>query len=44
MRTSPWRLLVYGLVVGLGLLFALPNILTKDQAARLPGFLPSRQV
>jgi SecD/SecF fusion protein len=44
MRTSPLRLLAYLLVVGLGLLFAWPNLLTKEQAARLPGFLPSRQV
>ena len=44
MRTSPLRLLVYGLVVGLGLLFAWPNILTSEQASRLPGLLPSRQV
>jgi SecD/SecF fusion protein len=44
MRTSPLRLFAYLLVVGLGLLFAWPNLLTKEQAAHLPGFLPSRQV
>jgi len=44
MRTSPLRLLIYGLVVGLGLLFAWPNLLTKEQAGALPGFLPARQV
>jgi len=44
MRTSPLRLLVYALVVGAGLLFAWPNLLTKEQVAALPGFLPARQV
>ncbi|HWU55125.1 MAG TPA: hypothetical protein VN175_06455, partial [Rhizomicrobium sp.] len=44
MRTSPLRLLAYGLVVATGLLFALPNLLTKEQTGRLPSFLPSRQV
>ena len=44
MRTSPWRLVVYGLIVAAGLLFALPNLLTKEQASRLPRFLPSQQV
>lgn len=44
MKTSPLRLCIYLLVVAAGLLFALPNILTKEQAGRLPAFLPSQQV
>jgi SecD/SecF fusion protein len=44
MRTSPLRLLVYLSIVAVGLVFALPNLLTKEQAGHLPGFLPSRQV
>jgi SecD/SecF fusion protein len=44
MRTSPWRVCVYLLVVAAGLLFALPNLLTKEQARHLPAFLPSQQV
>lgn len=44
MRTSPWRLCLYALAVAVGLLFALPNLLTKEQAKHLPAFLPSQQV
>jgi len=43
-NTSPLRLLAYALTVGLGLLFAWPNLLTKEQASRLPAFLPSQQI
>jgi SecD/SecF fusion protein len=44
MRTSPLRLCLYALAVAAGLLFALPNMLTKEQAGRLPAFLPSQQM
>lgn len=44
MRTSPLRLCLYALAVAAGLLFALPNLLTKEQAKRLPGILPSQQM
>ncbi|WP_445680910.1 protein translocase subunit SecD [Radicibacter daui] len=44
MRTSPWRLATYALIVLVGVLIALPNILTPGQLAALPDWLPKKQV
>ena len=44
MRTSAWRMLAYALIVLLGVLTALPNVLTPDRLASLPDWLPKNQV
>ncbi|MBY9068042.1 protein translocase subunit SecD [Hyphomonas sp. WL0036] len=44
MRTSRWVVTTYVLIIIMGLLAALPNILTDQQKAALPGWLPSKQV
>ncbi len=44
MRVSAWRLAAYVLVTLLGVLTALPNLLTPVQLEALPDWLPKRQV
>ncbi|MFD2183365.1 protein translocase subunit SecD [Rhodoplanes azumiensis] len=44
MRTSPRVLTTYALVIILGMLAALPNLLTSAQLAALPDWLPKRQI
>ncbi|HKU94227.1 MAG TPA: protein translocase subunit SecD [Vineibacter sp.] len=44
MRQSPWKVTVYALIVLCGVLAALPNLLTRDQLARLPDWIPKQQV
>lgn len=44
MVPASWKLFVYGLVIILGTLFALPSFLTPQQIAALPGWLPDEQV
>jgi len=44
MRQSPWKVTAYALIVLFGVIAALPNLLTRDQLARLPDWLPRQQV
>ncbi|MET0988435.1 MAG: protein translocase subunit SecD [Steroidobacteraceae bacterium] len=44
MVPSKWKLVVYGLVILVGSLIALPSFLTPGQVAALPGWLPHKQV
>ena len=44
MRTRPWLLFVYAGVILFGLITALPNLLTPQQLAYLPSWLPKQQV
>lgn len=44
MRTRPWFLILYAGVILLGLLTALPNVLTPQQLGYLPSWLPKQQV
>lgn len=44
MRTSRWVLVTYALIIIIGLLAALPNVLTPQQRASLPGWLPQKQI
>jgi preprotein translocase subunit SecD len=41
MKPSRWKVVVVVLAVIFGVLFTLPNFLTAQQRAKLPGFLPS---
>lgn len=44
LRFAPWKLAVIGLVCLFGLVFAAPNLLTREEAAELPGWLPSQKI
>lgn len=44
MVPSRWKLVTYGLVIILGILFALPNVLSPAQRAALPAWLPHEPV
>lgn len=44
MFASPWKLVMYGLIVVLGILFATPNIVSSDQLKNWPKWLPTKQV
>ena len=44
MRIRPWLLFVYAGVILIGLIAALPNLLTPQQLASLPSWLPKQQV
>ncbi|TXL79524.1 protein translocase subunit SecD [Vineibacter terrae] len=44
MRQSPWKVTAYALIVLFGVLAALPNLLTREQLALLPDWLPKQQV
>ena len=44
MRTRPWLLFVYAAVILIGLLAALPNLLTPQQLASLPSWFPKQQM
>src|SRR5688500_2651561 len=44
MSTTPWKLVVYGLIVSLGILFAAPSIVSLDQLKNWPKWLPTKQV
>lgn len=41
---AKWKVALITVTVLAGILFALPNFLTKDQRDSLPGFMPSKQV
>ncbi|MBX5090526.1 protein translocase subunit SecD [Rhizobium lentis] len=44
MRTSPWLVLTYTVIIVIGLLIALPNALPQSTLQRLPTWLPHEQV
>ncbi|MFC4625298.1 protein translocase subunit SecD [Daeguia caeni] len=44
MRTSKWVTVLYGLIVLIGVIIALPNFLTQKQLDALPSWFPKRQV
>ncbi|TCL75582.1 protein translocase subunit SecD [Rhizobium sp. BK251] len=44
MRTSPWLVLTYTVIIVLGFLIALPNALPQSTLQRLPSWLPHNQV
>jgi len=44
MVPSAWKLVLYGLVIVIGSLIALPNLLTPGQREALPHWLPSKPV
>ncbi|MGU3398132.1 protein translocase subunit SecD [Brucellaceae bacterium D45D] len=44
MRTSKWVAVLYGLIVVIGVIIALPNFFTQKQLDAMPSWLPKRQV
>ncbi|RCS25406.1 protein translocase subunit SecD [Phyllobacterium salinisoli] len=44
MRTSKWVVATYSIIILLGILIAMPNLLTQQQLASLPNWLPKKQV
>src|SRR5690349_12277055 len=44
MHVTGLRIAIYAITILLGILTALPNLLTPQQLARLPDFLPKQQV
>ncbi|MEZ2129929.1 MULTISPECIES: protein translocase subunit SecD [unclassified Sinorhizobium] len=44
MRTSPWLVATYTVIILLGILIALPNVLPQSTLQRLPAWLPHNQV
>ncbi|MBC8717178.1 MULTISPECIES: protein translocase subunit SecD [Brucella/Ochrobactrum group] len=44
MRTSKWVAVLYGLIVLIGIIIALPNFFTKQQLEAMPSWFPKRQV
>ncbi|MFD1199603.1 protein translocase subunit SecD [Brucella gallinifaecis] len=44
MRTSKWVAVLYGLIVLIGVIIALPNFFTKQQLEAMPSWFPKRQV
>jgi len=41
---APWKVIVIVLVCALGIVFSAPNLLTKEQAQKLPSWVPHQQV
>ena len=41
---APWKIYAVILVCALGIIFSAPNLLTKEQAQKLPSWVPSQQV
>ncbi|WFS01236.1 protein translocase subunit SecD [Rhizobium tumorigenes] len=44
MRTSPWLVFTYSVIIVLGMLIALPNVLPQSALNRIPAWLPHSQV
>ncbi len=44
MRTSPWLVLTYTVIIVFGILTALPNVLPKSVLDHVPAWLPHNQV
>ena len=41
---EPWKVILICVVCALGVLLSLPNLFTSEQLARLPGWIPKKQV
>jgi len=44
MRNSPWLVFTYSVIIVLGLIIALPNVLSQSTLSKLPTWLPHSQV
>src|ERR1700760_3125195 len=44
MYFSRWRIITVIAAIVLGMLVALPNVVSRDTLAKLPGWVPTRQV
>lgn len=44
MRTSKWAVYLYSFIILAGILIALPNLFTKEQLDKMPGWFPKSQV
>ncbi|MBX4910202.1 MULTISPECIES: protein translocase subunit SecD [Rhizobium] len=44
MRTSPWLVFTYTVIIVIGLFIALPNVLPQSTLQRIPAWLPHEQV
>ncbi|UJW77455.1 protein translocase subunit SecD [Rhizobium sp. SL42] len=44
MRNSPWKVLTYAVIIVMGMLIALPNILSEKTLAAWPSWLPSSKI
>ena len=44
MRTSPWLVALYSVIIVLGFLVALPNVLPQSALSKIPNWLPHSQV
>jgi len=44
LRFAPWKLAIIAAICLVGLAFAAPNLLTREQAEDLPGWLPNQQI
>ena len=44
MYFSRWKIITVIAVIVLGMLIALPNVVSRDTLAKLPGWVPTRQV
>jgi SecD/SecF fusion protein len=44
MRTSPWLVFTYAVIIVLGFIVALPNVLPQSALSRIPAWLPHSQV
>lgn len=44
MRNSPWLVFIYSVIIVLGLIIALPNVLSQSTLSKLPAWLPHSQV
>jgi SecD/SecF fusion protein len=44
MATSPWKPVLYGLIIVFGIVVALPNVIPSTQMGHWPSWLPSKRV
>lgn len=44
MRTSPWLVALYAIIISIGMLVALPNVLSPSTLERLPSWMPKSHV
>ncbi|MBU0800732.1 MAG: hypothetical protein KKA05_06975, partial [Alphaproteobacteria bacterium] len=44
MRTQSWKIYLYLAIILFGVFSALPNVLSPEMRAKLPGFMPQQPV
>src|SRR5215475_8182595 len=44
MHMAPWKIWTILVICALGVIYAAPNFLTREQAAQLPAWLPHQQI